>query len=269
MAARMIAPRYWKKLDRHPLGGEYPDLEPAVKGRMVEVLKERGVANRRKVTLYEGQVLDGWQMYLACLEAGIKPEFAPLPKGWTAEEFVEAMNDLRRHETPEQAREHAEARRRRVAEAHQAGASTRTIAASEGVSQTTVRRDLNGEAPAAEVKGADGKTYKSQFCERCQRVGPVKGCAECAALKKKKPREPGDDTDSEREAKQAAKDNGKVIFDRKAFEADYGAIVRQITALAKPYGLHNSPKAEGLRRLLGEWKAQFDAFKDELAKSKR
>jgi hypothetical protein len=183
MSARVRTRRIdarWKHLERHPLSAEYHDLTGQAFERFVENLKRNGIVNRRKITLYEGKVFDGWQLQRACVETNIKPEYQilELPQGMTPEEFIETANDLRRHETPEQAIKRIQTRQERVAAARQQGQSLRTIAAEEEISESQVRRDLEeasgaphgapddneGAPPGApesngKVRGRDGKTY--------------------------------------------------------------------------------------------------------------
>ena len=42
--------------------------------RMREGIRKHGVINNRKVTIHEGMILDGYQMYLACVAEDVKPE---------------------------------------------------------------------------------------------------------------------------------------------------------------------------------------------------
>jgi hypothetical protein len=163
---KTIKIRNWKKLDRHSLSGEYPDLTPAGREQMRASLKEHGIVGDRKITLFEGKVLDGWQLYQACIEEDIEPQFQELVDGDPAA-FVEILNDCRRHEDTETIRLRAEKRRERVVAARQQGQSTRAISEAEGISQTQVLRDLaaSGEPPGSpdgKVTGADGKTYAAQ-----------------------------------------------------------------------------------------------------------
>jgi hypothetical protein len=123
----------------------------------------------RKIILHDGMIIDGWQLQLCCLAARIKPKYETLklPEGMTLEDYVGTVNDLRRHETQEQAIKRAEERRQRVASARASGISQRAIAEQEGVSQKQIRRDLegSGETPDSPepvngmVQGLDGKHY--------------------------------------------------------------------------------------------------------------
>jgi hypothetical protein len=160
------APIDWQTLQRHPLGEEYANIDGDRWEAFVGHLRQHGVLNGRKVTLYEDQVLDGWQLLRGCIEAGLTPEFQPLPENIEPDVFVEIMNDLRRHEDAEATRKRAQARRARVAEMRAKGMSERAIADAEDVSRALIRADLQElstgqgcpvEPPGGQVIGLDGK----------------------------------------------------------------------------------------------------------------
>src|SRR5205807_584127 len=111
----------------------------------------------------------------------------------TPEEFVQIANDHRRHESGGKAQARIEARRERIGAARRNGQSTRDIAKEEGVSQKTVRNDLELSTPThlpPVIKGSDGKTYPAKvLCARCKRVAPgvgIKGCESCADERKER-----------------------------------------------------------------------------------
>ncbi len=241
--------RYWKRLERHQLSAEYPDLSGAAAENMLDGIKRFGVLNKRPVTLHEGKVLDGWQMYTACVEANVKPTFQSVPKGMTPEEFVQVVNDHRRHESPELALARIGTRRKRAAELRSEGKSTHVIAEELGVSQPTVLRDLSSvDTPVStgKVKGKDGRSYSATKPER----------------------EPGDDT-AVIEAERAAPKNGRVLYERQDWDTAFGRMVREIDKLGKAYRAVDTPQAEGLRRLLAEYKAQFWQWHKALVKAHR
>lgn len=242
---KFTPPRQWRKIERHPLGAEYPDLSPAARERMVEGLRQHGVLNKRKITLHPDEadggklkVLDGWQLYQGCIEADVKPEFQPLPKSITPEEFVEIVNDTRRHESQETAIARAVARRERVLAKREGGDSIRKIAEEEDVSPATVQRDLES-APVppgtpAEVKGRDKKSYPAS----------------------------------------KAQANG----DGYALKAPYNLndwvnaltnTVRAVRRLGEAYHAEESPPIQGLNRLLGEFDKQFRKTHKELSKKQK
>lgn len=298
-------PRIWRTFERHPLSGEYLDLDGPRFDRMAEVIKERGIANNRKITLHDGKVLDGWQLYRACIVADVKPEFQDVPKKWTPEEYVEAMNDLRRHESAEQEAKRIEARRQRVVEARESGKSIRTIAEEEGVSRGSVENDLKeapgvlGKTPGPEggkVTGRDGKSYEASkppvpkpeapepaLCNRCSRnhrtgIPVVKGCRACMAAQKEAMdgREPGDDSRSEAEARQrngAPPKNGAEAFSLATFRELLSKALKEVDKIAHKYGLLNKwgqagcPQHEGVYRKIGEIGKDVESWLKQLEKS--
>jgi hypothetical protein len=183
---RGFPPIPWKELERHELSGEYVNIDGPAWDEFVGSLRLHGILNDRRITLYEGQVLDGWQLLRGCIEADVKPKFQELPEGITPEAFVEIVNDRRRHEDAETTRKRAQARRQRVAEARAAGKSERNIAAQENVSRAQVRADLK------EIAGGQG-------CPPDPPDGKVTGLdhKKQAARKKKPAPRPKDETDGE------------------------------------------------------------------------
>lgn len=141
----------WKQLERHPLSAEYADLPDAVFRQMVEAIRRHGIIDR-SVTLHEGMILDGWQFHRACIEAGVRPDYVDVADLLIAPEvYVAIKNDLRRHETPQQAERRIAARRQRVADARAEGKSLRAIAETEGIDPKQVRRDLESVEKASGV----------------------------------------------------------------------------------------------------------------------
>lgn len=185
----------WKDLTRHPLSGEYRDITGPAWYRFTLKMRKVGYLADRPIILHEQQVLDGWQRLRGAIELGLEPTFATLPDGVSPEDYVEAVNDERRHETSAERAERIE----RIAARRKGGESTRKIADEEGVSQSQVMRDLDdansGEPPhgspepaAGKVTGKDGKKYKARKeiprCDRCKRIYPNSeksrpGCVGC------------------------------------------------------------------------------------------
>jgi hypothetical protein len=207
----MKRPENWKDLERHPLSKEYADITGPAWEHFVRNLMARGIVGYRKVVLHHGKVIDGWQLQRACVQAAnagsrIKPLYQELklPPGMTIEQYVETVNDHRRHETQEQATKRIEKRRGRVANAREEGKSIRTIAEEEGVSPGTVQRDLETvtvsgdtvQPPDGMVTGKDG---------RKQPAARRRTQAECVGQVEPKPpvireREPGDHTEADKAA---------------------------------------------------------------------
>ena len=190
-----------RQLKRHPLSAEYRDITGTAWTSFCLKMKRVGFLKAFPIILHDGMVLDGWQRLRVCIETGIEPTFDGLPDGISPEDYVESVNDERRHETPEERDQRIAARRERVAEARQEGQSLRTIASGEEISEATVRNDLEAataqgyavEPKDGKIKGADGRMRTATplrpapiLCERCQR-GQVKDCQMCRELREKKP----------------------------------------------------------------------------------
>jgi hypothetical protein len=233
----MNQPYNWKELERHPLSGEYKDIQGWAWQDFLEGLKQHGVLNERKITLYEGMILDGWQLQRACLELNKMPLYQELPQGVGPEEFVAAMNDNRRHESEASLQARRKKRMERVAQARLQGQPFSQIAEQAGVSEKTVRDDFeahqgaqaqasneeNGEgvqeAQATpqepekvpeKITGKDGKSYSAkkpkkvkQVCKRCQKT-PVKGCQYCEDMNRKAKRGSGKKGQGKAKPKQEA-----------------------------------------------------------------
>lgn len=187
----------WKELERHPLSAEYEDILGPAWDRFIANLHRVGILNERKITLYEGKVLDGWQLLRGCIQLNIEPDFQTLPEHADPQAFVITMQDHRRHESAERIAKRIADRRARVTDARVNGESLRTIAEKEEVSQETVRNDLKAstvkgltvDPPNHVITGKDGKKRELQkqiLCSRCARVGAVKNCPQCAAASKEK-----------------------------------------------------------------------------------
>lgn len=217
--------RYWKPLERHPLSAEYADLRGNDRKELLDGIKEKGFDKRKPIVLARDEaddgkmkILEGWQRQTVCVELDIKPNYIPLPRGYTQEEFVAQENDHRRHESEQAKEKRLAARRERVAALREEGKSIREIADEEDVSKTTIERDIEeissgvpGGTPEPEsgkVTGKDGKEYpaskpepiRCESCKRKIRVGIVlpKGCQQCKELRgeqtDKKKRDPKPDT---------------------------------------------------------------------------
>ncbi len=61
------------KLKIHPFADTYPPMSEAELEALTEDIKARGL--QRTIVLYEGQILDGRNRYLACERAGVEPSF--------------------------------------------------------------------------------------------------------------------------------------------------------------------------------------------------
>ena len=64
-----------QQINFHPLAEIFPLIEGREFSELVADVRAHGL--REPVVLHDGQILDGRNRYRACLEAGIKPTFAP------------------------------------------------------------------------------------------------------------------------------------------------------------------------------------------------
>lgn len=134
---------------------------------MVESIREG--KQELPIYIWRGFIIDGRNRYNACLEAGVKPMFEDKTdvKEEELAELIYRLNDVRRHDTPEDQKAARQARVERIAKKRQQGKSARVIAGEEGVSESQVRRDLSGapggapEPEGGKVKGKDGKNYRT------------------------------------------------------------------------------------------------------------
>ena len=152
---------------------EYAELKASIEaeGIKVAVLVDR-----------EGNVVDGKHRFIIAEELGL----TEVPIAVLAEydraalhDLAEQLNACRRQLTKQ---EQAESRRRRLEriQAKRAqGQSTRQIAEEEGVSQTTIVKDLEESDPAAQVEGKDGrrqgpkKPTKEEKAQRRARIAAL------------------------------------------------------------------------------------------------
>lgn len=260
----------WKELERHELSAAYPDIKGPAWKAFVANIQEVGNVTGRRIMLFGGKVLDGWQFYRACVEANKQPEFITLPRGMDPEMYVETVNAHRRHETQEQSLERVTERRKRVADARKGGASTRTIAEEEGVSSSTIRKDLEKlTVQGFSVQPESGVVNSKDGVKR-----PAQSRAERLGLRPPTPfqmREAGDDTESEAKAKQDAKTDpksGKAKFDWKPAEASVGILIREVDKLGKAYGIKDRADLEALRKDQAEWLKRLKEIYHKVAKQK-
>lgn len=88
------------KYQQHALSQAYPAMLPADIGILAVDIEEHG--QHDLIVLYDGEILDGWHRYLACLQVKVKPEFINLPEHLDPVAFVRSKNGFRRHLTGSQ-----------------------------------------------------------------------------------------------------------------------------------------------------------------------
>lgn len=243
--------------ERFPLleGEEYEALKASIKS--TNGIDEQPILFRVVDNKIEG--LDGRNRERACRELRIKPKMKKVSvTDGEVKDFILRRNVHRRHMTKE-------LRQAIVAELRADGQSTRSIAGTLGVSDFTVRKDLEvagarNIAPE-QIVGKDGKSYspvpptpsgQTKYCRPCRTRGPRPNCPDCEAMNK--PREPGDDTDQERKRQPA---NGRVAWDRKEFDQAFGALLREIDKFGRCHDVKDSPAAENLRDQLTKFREGF------------
>lgn len=86
-------------LTQHPLSAAYPAMEPGDFDALAADIKLHGL--REPITLFEGQILDGWHRYNACMCGSVPMAFVEFDEG-DPREFVISKNGHRRHLTASQ-----------------------------------------------------------------------------------------------------------------------------------------------------------------------
>ncbi len=86
--------------ERHPLSALFSRCD--LKGEDLRTLADdiRDQGQLLPITIYEGQILDGWNRYQACLLAKVDPFTMPLAPGVDPWEFVKGSNMFSRHMSP-------------------------------------------------------------------------------------------------------------------------------------------------------------------------
>jgi hypothetical protein len=88
-----------EKYTQHALSAAWPAMEQDDFTRLVESVKANGLFD--PITLFEGEIIDGWHRYHACEIAGLEPRFVELPDDVDPVAFSQKNAD-RRHLTKSQ-----------------------------------------------------------------------------------------------------------------------------------------------------------------------
>jgi hypothetical protein len=238
--------RRWKNYKRHPISARYPDIKGQAWKDFVDSVTARSV-RRRPITMYEGKILDGWQLQRACIKKNIEPRYITLPKDLSPEEFVDQANDHRRHETLEVIEERREKRIARVAELRGEGQSTRAIAEELGISQPQVLKDLE----KAGDNQLSPETNLPSDADETETIPPVITGQDGKTYRAKRP---------SKARKTASEKNGAIKYDWKDFKSKLGALVRHVDLFGKQFDCKDCPAANELRRDLETWKNKFRKF---------
>jgi len=147
----------------------------------------------------------------------------------------------------------------------EAGVSIRTIfrdaefaAALDEMEGQEKEEALAGEAGPRKEVVARVKGTKGILCERCKRVGAVKGCMDCLELRRDKRGKAR--TGSHRQPqspKTKGSTNGAETFNWRDFSAQWGALFRQIDLLGHACKCKEGLKAQALREQLKSFKRDF------------
>lgn len=88
------------ELTRHPLSNAFPSMSDSEQSSLTQDIKENG--QRNAIIIYDGQVLDGWHRYQACMALGKVPVTENLSDGVDPVAYVISVNMHRRHLTATQ-----------------------------------------------------------------------------------------------------------------------------------------------------------------------
>jgi len=79
---------------RHALSAAFPTMSESQFADLIEDVRQNGL--NEPIVLFEQQILDGWNRYQACQEAGVKPYFTEY-QGADPVQYVKSKNLFRRH----------------------------------------------------------------------------------------------------------------------------------------------------------------------------
>ncbi len=230
-------------LTQHPLSAAFPAMADADFAALVDDIAANGL--RHPVVLYQGQVIDGWHRYSACLKAGIEPEVTPLDDDVDPRAFVLSLNLSRRHLTASQ---------RAVA----------VVAVAEwkpkGANQFS-----GGSAPGADALAEQAKVSVRTVehakaavrAGRAQDVRDGKVSVKAAAEEARGSRPPRPTTPAEPEQDESADDRLDDIV------ADYEALLRVVEADDKLEAMHAELRAAQAKH--AELQRLYEAQRVELA----
>jgi hypothetical protein len=84
-----------KTYEYHDLANIFPMLAGDEAKALADDIREHGL--REPITLLEGKILDGRNRYVACLDAGVEPQFTLYNRGDDPFSYVVSLNLKRRH----------------------------------------------------------------------------------------------------------------------------------------------------------------------------
>ncbi len=91
-----------EELTRHPIAALFPEIEGAAYTNLVVDIRDNG--QLEPIELWKGQIIDGWNRYRACLDAGVIPRIKEVAfdDEHSLIKYVKGKNFLRRDLTPAQ-----------------------------------------------------------------------------------------------------------------------------------------------------------------------
>jgi len=199
------------KYEQHPLSAAFPAMSPLDIKALADDIKENGLHSA--ITIYKGQVLDGWHRYMACEIAKVPPRTVEY-RGSKPAEYVRSHNWHRRHMTESQ-KAMAQVR---ISEWRESGVTSRSapgadlppttakMAEDAGVSERTIASakvvEANGsdELKTAVVQGEVSVKKAAEVAKKPKRE-QAKALREA---KEKKPRAPKAEKSDEWKAKHDA-----------------------------------------------------------------
>ncbi len=165
----------WKMFPRHEVSEGHGDLTGPVAKQMRDDIAEFGVMLRPVVLKRDKGglcVLDGWQMYQACIATDVMPKFVELLSGISDSKYAEIMHNNRKHQDAKEKAKLLKIRKAKLKEDVASGTSVKDAAAKLGISRTTAHKELK----------PDHK--KLPRCERCERVNATgDDCPRCQLLR--------------------------------------------------------------------------------------
>jgi hypothetical protein len=247
------APANWQDLEPHQLAslvefGVGIDIEEAVKH-----VQKHGYDLDEAIVLYEDKILDGRHRLEIALRAGVTPSFRQFV-GKDAMAFV-AKKLFRQHLSESQRallaarwakpNGHSERQIAEAGEAQNCASDTRQGGKAQYCASSRNRPTMEKAAATLNVSPrlVDDASLVEKHGTPAQRRAVRVGKATVSAMAKEirahrsapPGREPGDDTEAEKAAKKAARNNGKPTFDWKEFDRHFGYVVRAPDDLVRAY----------------------------------
>lgn len=253
-----------KTYTQHPLSAAYPGMSDDEYQALKQSVDMIGVQN--PITLFEGQVIDGWHRYCAASELGLKCPTKQLGDVDPVD-FVRSQNDARRNLTPSQRTlaistlyEWRKVGKPNVAPGATLAKTNRELADIAGVSERTIRQaKVVAEKASAEVKDAV-KVGKMSIKQAAQITQPPKPA----------PKEYGPGGDADKPATEPAEEapsEDELQANAMAAQADADYLQSLLDADDKLAAIHAENKR--LHAEVAQLKVARDGYMRELTEYKK